>query len=174
MTVMKSDMDIVPASLRRLIIIGFSLVVHPRTNERKNFYISWTRSSRASLISVCIQVYMTKRWIVDSYSFVEFKDHRAAAMTRRKFKNIVDTNAKDVLDITSMHTTALQNFIREKFSVTSYSNRLRAVNELTFMYKVSVYDHIYLYLFLFPEHIFFIFLFHYLLSVSCIFLDNYC
>lgn len=66
-------------------------------------------------------------------------------------------NANNILDITSIHTIALENFIREKFGGTCYFNCLRVANGSTFMCKVSVYDYIHLYLFLFSQHIFFSF-----------------
>lgn len=106
------------------------------------------------ITDMCLYPSVHDKTLNRGFIFVEFKDHRATAMARRKFKNIVDTNTNDAFDISSIHTIALQNFIRGKFSVTCHFNRLRAANGLTFICKVSIYDHIYLYLFLFPEHIF--------------------
>ncbi|XP_033352228.1 APOBEC1 complementation factor-like [Bombus vosnesenskii] len=63
---------------------------------------------------------------------------KRASVKKSDHKNIVDMNANNILDITSIHTTALQNFIREKFGGTCYFNCLRVANGSTFMCKITI------------------------------------
>ncbi|KAK1131606.1 hypothetical protein K0M31_017898 [Melipona bicolor] len=59
-------------------------------------------------------------------------------MKKSNGKNIVDMNANNIFDIASIHITALQNFIKEKFNATCSFNCLRAENESRFMCKIFI------------------------------------
>ncbi|CAL7936521.1 unnamed protein product [Xylocopa violacea] len=56
----------------------------------------------------------------------------------------VDMNANNIIDIASMHMTALQNFIKEKFNATCSFHCLRSASGTSFMCKIVVLkeDHV--------------------------------
>lgn len=113
------------------------LIIGPKgIAETEGWEIRWAKPIGATKIlerQRCINEAVAK-----SNPHKSEQTHVKCAATKKSIvQNAVDVNGNDIIDISSIHMTALQNFIKEKFNATCCFYCLHSMDGTSFMCKVS-------------------------------------